>query len=399
MSGDDELLEHHSLVIRDGRVVDILPHGAAEERYAASVEAVRPTHLLMPGLINARTRIEAPPGAAAASAEAQADGALLALACMIRAGVTCFCEVGHRPREAAAMAAAQGLRAVIGLPLDHRASGWARDQSGYLSRALQLRDEWKGHPSISTRFAPLELAQLADETLARMGTLAEELDAGILASLHASRHEVEESLRRHGRRPLARLDALGLLSPALTAAHMTQLDPEDLALARRSGIAVTLCLGSSLMRGQGVPPIGALAAPPALRLCLGTDAEFLGPGYDPWSEIRLLSLHARELHPGGVLGAATRGGAAALGLDAEVGTLERGKWADVACMDLGGPATSPPAEPLRQLVYCGGRDLVSDVWVAGRPLLAEGRFTRIDWPQLAARLGADGPQPKRSTAT
>jgi 5-methylthioadenosine/S-adenosylhomocysteine deaminase len=77
-----------------------------------------------------------------------------------------------------------------------------------------------------------------------------------------------------------------------------------------------------------------------------------------------------------------------LGLDAEIGTLEAGKWADLCCLDLGGPAMQPTLDPLSQIPLAGGRDLVSDVWVAGRQLLSEGQFTRLDWPQLAARLKA-----------
>ena len=88
------------------------------------------------------------------------------------------------------------------------------------------------------------------------------------------------------------------------------------------------------------------------------------------------------------LNAATRGGAAVLGLGSEVGTLEAGKWADLCCVDLSGPATQPLSDPLTQLVFGGGRDIVSDVWVAGRDLLSGGELTRLDWPDVAARSEA-----------
>jgi 5-methylthioadenosine/S-adenosylhomocysteine deaminase len=71
-----------------------------------------------------------------------------------------------------------------------------------------------------------------------------------------------------------------------------------------------------------------------------------------------------------------------------VGTLEPGKWADLCCVDLGGPSTQPLRDPVTQLVFCGGRDTVSDVWVAGRPLLSERELTRLDWPEVAARANA-----------
>ncbi len=88
------------------------------------------------------------------------------------------------------------------------------------------------------------------------------------------------------------------------------------------------------------------------------------------------------------LAIATRGGAAALGLDTEVGTLESGKWADLCCVDLSGPATQPSGDPVKQLVFCGGRDMVSDVWVAGRRLLSDGELTRLDWAAVSARVNS-----------
>jgi 5-methylthioadenosine/S-adenosylhomocysteine deaminase len=175
------------------------------------------------------------------------------------------------------------------------------------------------------------------------------------------------------------------LTPALTAAHAQALDPRDLDLAQRAGIGVALCLASGLLRGAGLPPISAL---PPLRFGLGSDGDATGASQDLWTEIKLLALHAPAVAPAGVLAAATRGGAGVLGLEPEIGTLEAGKWADLCCVDLGGPATLPLGDPLRQLAFSGGRDLVSDVWVAGRQLLCEGQYTRLDWPELAARLRA-----------
>jgi 5-methylthioadenosine/S-adenosylhomocysteine deaminase len=89
------------------------------------------------------------------------------------------------------------------------------------------------------------------------------------------------------------------------------------------------------------------------------------------------------------LAIATRGGAAALGLDTEIGTLEKGKWADMCCIDLQSPAAqwatlAAPSDMATGLVFSGGRDLVSDVWVAGRHLVNSRVFTRLDWPHAAA---------------
>ncbi len=84
------------------------------------------------------------------------------------------------------------------------------------------------------------------------------------------------------------------------------------------------------------------------------------------------------------------GGAAVLGLESEVGSLESGKWADLCCVDLSGPGTQPIGDPLAQLVFGGARDIVSDVWVAGRQLLSGGELTRLDWSDVAGRSASVG---------
>lgn len=388
-----EVRENHTLVVRDGRILDVLPSSLAAERYSAGVHVDRAQHLLLPGLVNAYTRIAPPPGRTVAPERLQ-DGARVCIAEMLEAGTTCFCSVGPYPEEAARAATEQGMRALIGMPIAEAAGPWAASPGEYLTRALSLRDEYRGHPTVSTAFAPLSPADISDTTFLRIATLADELDAGIVAPLNESCVAIDESLRRYGMRPIERLHALGLLSPSFTAAHMTQINAADLALAVRGGIAVILCPESDLRSGRGAPPVAAWAAS-GLRLAAGSGIIAPAGSPDLWSAMRMLALWPDEscnavLGVWDALALATRGGAAALGLDAEIGTLEAGKWADVCCVDLGKPAMhwatldGPPAAA-PALVFKGGRDSISDVWVSGRHLRNAGEFSRLDWPRVAAR--------------
>jgi 5-methylthioadenosine/S-adenosylhomocysteine deaminase len=172
---------------------------------------------------------------------------------------------------------------------------------------------------------------------------------------------------------MQRLWNLGLLTPALNAVHMVHLTAEDMSLMQRTGISVTLCPQSDLKLGAGLPQIAAFAAA-GVRLGLGS-AGAASLGQDVWGEMRIAALVSGAWD---ALHAATRGGAAVLGLESEVGTLEAGKWADLCCVDLSRPGTQPLRDPVAQLVFGGGRDIVSDVWVAGRQLLSGGELTRLD---------------------
>lgn len=390
MTFPDEVLEAHTLVVRDGRILDLLPNAAAADRYAATEHVDRSEHALLPGLVDSYAQMAAAAGPL--RPDQARDRVLLRIAEMLRGGTTCFCGMGYSPGESARAAAEQGVRALIGIPIAETPSPWAENAGDYLTRALNLRDEYRGHPSITTAFAP-QSPTLSESIFAHIATLSDELDAGVLMSLHESRSDVETCLARHGVRPMERIRSMGLLTPALTAANMVHVGEADIALAQAGGIAVTLCPESNLRSGAGPAPVASWARS-GLRLGLGSGGK-CGASADLWSGLRLLALlsHASgaesaSLSPWDALSIATRGGAAALGLDAQIGTLETGKWADLCCVDVQSPAMHPARDPVTRLVFHGTRDLVSDVWVSGRQLLNGAKFTRLDWSELATRVRA-----------
>ena len=401
MTVQDELLEDHSVLVRNGRILEILPTPIAIERYSAALVLQRATHLLMPGMINAHSDaamllfrgLDTQTAMDSGSPESSRESTLAAIAEMLKSGITCFADRNFYPGETARAASEQGMRAMVGMPVAEAATPWGKTAAQSLTHSLKLRDEYRGHPLISTAFAVHAGNSMGDDTFSRLATLADELDAGIMIELHQSSAEIRDCIGTYRMRPIERLWNLGLLTPALNAVHMVHATTADIDLAQRMGISICLCPQANLKSGNGLPPAGAFAAA-GIRLSLGSaGAETLSQ--DIWGEMKLTALTAHaagsggaRLNPWQVLNIATRGGAAALGLDGEVGTLEAGKWADLCCVDLSGPGTQPLREPLAQLVFNGGRDIVSDVWVAGRQLLADGNLTRLDWSGVAARLRA-----------
>lgn len=394
MNKRGRVLENHTLVVRDGRILDLAPSADAAERYAATVRIQRPAHLLMPGMINTHTHAAMSlfrglrQTAAALDGhfigpEFVRDGVLAAIAEMLKSGVTCFGDRCYHADETARNAVEQGMRAVIGLPVAEES----------LTEGLRIRDEYTGHPLISTVFAPQAPDQVSDATFARVATLADELDAGIVIDLHESAQDIARCVASHGVRPIDRLGRLGLLTPALHAVHMAHATAADIDLAQRTGIAISLCTESSLQRERQLPPVASFIES-GIRVGLGTGGACRNQ--DVWSEMRLLALTLSNSYPADepdytawdALAMATRGGASVLGLGGDIGTLESGKWADLCCVDLSGPATQPLGDPVAQLVFCGGRDMVCDTWVAGRQLLSDCELTRLDWPGVASRANA-----------
>jgi 5-methylthioadenosine/S-adenosylhomocysteine deaminase len=399
------LLEHHSLAIHEGRILDILPTGQALTTYTASVEHSLDRHLLIPGLINAHTHAAMsllrgladdlplndwlndhiwPAESRWVNEEFVHDGTQLAMAEMLRCGTTCFNDMYYFPDITARVAASCGMRASVGLIVLDFPTVWAHDADEYISRGLAVHDQYRGDPLIKTLFAPHAPYTVSDKPLEHIRVLADELDIGIHMHVHETVDEVDKAIELTGKRPLQRLQDLGLLSPAMLAVHMTQLSAEEISLYAASGGHVVHCPESNLKLASGFCPAQALHAA-GINIALGTDGAASNNDLDMLGEMRTAALlgkavsdDASALPAHTILEMATLNGARALGIDADAGSLLRGKWADIAAVCLDTIESQPVYNPVSQLVYACGREQVTDVWVAGRQLLKDRRLTTLD---------------------
>jgi 5-methylthioadenosine/S-adenosylhomocysteine deaminase len=269
-------------------------------------------------------------------------------------------------------------------------TAWAANADEYVHKGLAVHDQFKGEALITTTFAPHAAYSVGDATLKRIRQLADELDVPIHMHLHETAAEVEAALAATGQRPLARLAALGLVTPALIGVHATVLAPDEIDLLAAAGASVVHCPRANLKLASGACPVAALARA-GVNVALGTDGAAGNNRLDLWSEIgtaALLAKHvaadASALPASAAIELATINGARALNLAGEIGSLVAGKAADLVCVDLSRPALRPVLDPLSQLVYAAERSDVSDVWVAGEHLLAGGELVRLDVDAIAA---------------
>jgi 5-methylthioadenosine/S-adenosylhomocysteine deaminase len=319
------------------------------------------------------------------------DGTQLALIEMLRSGITCFNDMYFFPDVTARAVAAAGLRACIGLIVIDHPSAWADGPDEYLSKGLALHDQYRDHPLIRTAFAPHAPYSVADAPLRRVATLAEELDIPIHMHVQETADEVAGSLREHGRRPLARLHDLGLVSPRLLAVHLTQTEPAEIELLAREGAHVVHCPESNLKLASGTCPITDLLAA-GVNCTLGTDGAASNNDLNLVGEMRTAALLAKgstgqaaALPAQEVLRMATINGARALGLEAEIGSLEVGKSADMVAVNLNKPETQPLYDPVSQLVYACSREQIRHAWVAGRCLMWQREVTDPDTAEALSR--------------
>ncbi len=418
-------LRDHAVVVDGGRIAALGPSLELATRFAPRERVVRAAHVLLPGLVNAYTRagrallrgrpsLRAQPlaaGAEWASADLVRDSAQLAVAEMLRAGITSFGSRDLYPDAVARVAGAARIRASVGLPVDEHPNAWAEDLTGHLAKAERLWDEYRSDPWISLHFAVDAAHGSSDATLAHLRTVADELDARIMMPLHETASEVRDSLARHGVRSVERLHSLGLLRPGFTALYASRLDDSELERLARTGIAAVACPQAGLRRGLGGCRVTELAER-GVAVGLGSGSPTAAFALDVLAEAHTAALLAGSAADGRdalpaerALELATLGGAAALGLKPITGSIEPGKAADLIAIDMSSIACQPDCTPAEAVVFGATRERVSDVWINGVARVSQGRLLAFDERELLElarrwdeRLSGPAPPFERSRA-
>lgn len=405
------VLADHAVAVQGSTIVAVLPTREARKRFVPAETTSRPDAVLIPGLVNAHTHNPMtllrgvaddlplkvwlqqhiwPIEAAVMGPDYVSDGVELAIAEMLRGGTTCCNENYFFPDVQAATYKRHGFRARVGLPVIDFPSAWAASDDEYFDRAGEVHDQWRGDPLVATAFAPHAPYTVDDANFERVRMLADQLDIPAHLHLHETAQEVQQSIDDYGQRPIARIDRLGLLNDRLIAVHMTQLTEAEIHLCAERGVSVVHCPESNLKLASGFCPACALQRA-GVTLGIGTDGAASNNDLDMVGETRTAAILAKAVAQDAAgfdaftaLGAATLGSARAMGFDHLVGSIQPGKQADLACIDLGRIETQPLHHVVSQVVYAAGREQVTDVWVAGQPKLRDRRLVDMDEVRLLA---------------
>ncbi|MEQ8716270.1 MAG: amidohydrolase [Acidimicrobiales bacterium] len=229
--------------------------------------------------------------------------------------------------------------------------------------------------------------------------LAEEFGTGIHTHSSESIWEVQECLRQFGRRPIEEFYNRGILGDQTVVAHGVWFDDREVQLMVQTGTAVSHCPCSNMKLSSGPARIGFYREQ-GMTVGLGTDGEKENNNLDMLEEMKFASLLQKVStldptvgDPWDILDMATLSGAKALGLDDVTGSLEVGKDADVVAVDLGAIHFVPVFHgadfniPAHLVFSASSRD-VSDVWVKGRRLVADGEVVSVDVAEVAANAQA-----------
>jgi 5-methylthioadenosine/S-adenosylhomocysteine deaminase len=255
--------------------------------------------------------------------------------------------------------------------------------------------------------APCMIWTVDEATLRQTRALADETGAPVTIHVSETNFEIEQSIARFGLRDLPYLESIGFLGPDVLAVHCVQCDERDIATLAQHDVKVSHNPCSNLYLASGVAPIPDMTAA-GVTVGLATDGPASNNNHNLIHALKLAALvhkgHRRDatiITAEQVLEMATIGGAAAIGLDHEIGSIEVGKKADLAVLRADNLCITPLHHPVSALVYSAIGDETEHVLIDGKLVLRDGQLTTIDAAttrrqsqtaadSLAARAGTSG---------
>jgi 5-methylthioadenosine/S-adenosylhomocysteine deaminase len=404
MAPDNALIETGAVAVSGDRIVEIETEAELSSHYRASKIIDARGGIIMPGLVNTHTHAamtcfrgladDLPlmtwlhdhifPAEARLTSEVVYQGTRLACAEMILSGTTTFCDmylfedaVAHAAREA-------GIRAVVGEVLyDFPSPNYGPVEAG-LKYTESLIRKWRNDSLITIAVEPHSAYLCSPDLLIKAKAIADEHGAPMVIHLSESEHEVAQLREKYGRTPVEHLAEIGFLGPRLIADHCVAVTEKDIALLKAFDVKVAHNPESNMKLASGIAPVPELLRR-GITVGIGTDSCVSNNNLDLFQEMdtaaklhKVQTLDPTVMDAPTVVRMATIDGARVLGLEDQIGSLERGKKADIIIIDIRQPHLVPMYNIYSHLVYAvSGHDVVTAM-VNGRVLMEDRVLTTLD---------------------
>lgn len=391
-------------MIDGSQIAAVLPRQHAIAEYPDATPVPLPGRVVLPGLVNTHThaamtllrgfaddlpllewleqRIWPTEGRWVDEAFVR-DGTRIAAHEMLRGGTTTFNDMYFYPDEAVGAAVAAGMRVVAGITYVAAPTRYADTEAVAIERGIAAADAWADHDRVRFMLAPHSTYAASVASWESAAGLAEDLGVGIHSHINETWGEVERHLAHHRRPTVQWLADHGALSPTFLAAHAVHMSRHDMEVAAEYGVAVSHCPSSNLKLASGFAKVAEMQEL-GVTVALGTDGAASNNRLDMFCEMRTAALLAKAVAKDGAavdahtaLRMATLDGARALDWEDQIGSLVPGKQADLIAVDLSSAIDAPVYDVASHLVYVAGRADVSDVWIAGRPVVVDRRCVNV----------------------
>ena len=325
-------------------------------------------------------------------------GANLAIIEMMKSGTTCFNDMQMNIHQTTRAVKESGMRAVISRGL----VGSGNDEGGQmrLRQAYEERDAARDCDRLSFVLGP-HAPYTCDETYLKIvADEAKKNGMGIHIHLSESESEIGQIREKYGCSPIALADRCGLFDVPAIAAHCVQIDESDMDLLKAKKVSVVTNPASNMKLGNGFAPVAKMMEK-GINVCLGTDGAASNNCLNMFHELSLLTLiHKGTGRTPQCISAkegfriATINGARALGMEKEIGSIEVGKKADLAILDLNTPSLTPRNNLIAGLSYSANGSEVDTVIINGKVTMENRKLMTIDEQlvyrkiqEIVARMG------------
>jgi len=311
-------------------------------------------------------------------------GALLGCLEMIKSGTTCFADQYFFMEDVARAVEQTGIRGVLSYGIIE--SGDPKKRETEIKTGEKLVKTWHGMANgrVLTMFGPHAPYTCSTECLLKIKELARKHKVGIHTHVAESDDDVKNTIAFQGERPVKFLDKIGFLGPEVLAAHCVKVTDEEIRMLKKNNVKIAHNPVSNLKLASGIAPVTRYLKE-RIVVAIGTDGAASNNSLDMFEEMKVCSLVAkvREGDPTVVsasetLEMATVGGARALGLGKNIGSIEIGKRADLVVVNLKRPHLMPLHNVVSHLVYAAKGSDVDTTIVDGKILMQEGKVLTLD---------------------
>jgi 5-methylthioadenosine/S-adenosylhomocysteine deaminase len=406
MNSDRRVFENGFVAIKGDRIFDVGDAADLKTKgYKAGLRVDARGKVVLPGLINAHTHIPMtlfrgladdldlqdwltkyifPAEAKNVTRDFVVAGARLGLAEMIRGGTTTYADMYYFEDAIAEETRKAGLRGALGETVIDFPAPDNKTWEAALNYTESFVKRWKGDSLITPAIAPHAPYTVSSEHLKQVKAFADKHDVPILTHLAEAPGETKTIAEKYNTRPALYLEDLGFLSRRLLAAHVVHVNDREIEILKEREVGVAHCPQSNMKLASGAAPIPQMLKS-SLRVGLGTDGAASNHDLSMWEEMdtaaklhKLVTMSPTVLTAGQALEMATIGGARALHMESEIGSLEKGKRADLIVVDLSAIHLTPMYNVISHLVYAAKASDVTDTIVNGRPLMRNRRLLTLN---------------------
>jgi 5-methylthioadenosine/S-adenosylhomocysteine deaminase len=411
MDGTRRVIENGSVAVKNGRIVAVGRAAELDRNYAAREIVNAGGKVVIPGLINGHTHVPMtlfrgladdldlqewltkyifPAEAKNVNEEFVRVGARLGLAEMIRGGTTTYCDMYYFEDAIADETSKAGMRGVLGETLIDFPVADNKTNAEGMAYAEKFVRKWQGNSLIIPAIAPHAPYTVSEEHLKAMRALSDRTGAPLVTHISETKREVDDSIKAKGASPIDYLNRIGFLNDRVIAAHVVWPTQEELGLLKQLGVGIVHNPQSNMKLASGVAPVPEMLKE-GLPVGLGTDGAASNNDLNVWEEMdtaaklhKLISKDPKVVSALEAFEMATIRGARALHLEKEIGSIEKGKRADLVVVDLDDLNQTPYYNIYSDLVYATKAADVRTVIIEGRVVMRDRRLLTLNEETIKA---------------